>query len=274
MQVVREPPLHAELVFHVLAHVRASAALPSSVFDPAWIAFAERWMGPAAERPLGEDAAALGALVSEHRELAELQLLAWLFEDPARAAVAATRGLATLGPEDVDAPELLDWAKRAGPAAELLLIAVGLERPLLSLLPRPELDWEPIEAGFSEMQRVAPGLAECSIALVRSLRLRGRVRGDAIWVGAPDPAHGLALEHVLWQAAHEASVREVARHSRAEERRIEAMAVVLLAERARREGREGEHAVWLAHFGPHAPRVALSSLTPEEGDEVSRLLRR
>ncbi|MBW2459905.1 MAG: hypothetical protein JRI68_35775, partial [Deltaproteobacteria bacterium] len=70
-----------DLVFHVLAHVADTAHLPASVFDPTYVQYAEGHLGPAAQRPLAEDAAVLGRVLPTHEELARAQLLAWLFDD-------------------------------------------------------------------------------------------------------------------------------------------------------------------------------------------------
>lgn len=266
-----EPAPYAGLVFHVLAHVSQGAHLPASVFDPVWVAFAERHLGPASERTLAEDALALGRLALDHRTLAEVGLLAWLFREPERAGRAATLGVGVLGADDVDAPELLGPLIRSGPAAELLLLAAELERPFFAKLPVIAPDWAALGRAFAEATGVAPELDRCSIAFVPSLRLRGRVRGSEIWVGTPTPELGLGLAHVVWQAAHEATVREVGLTVQASERRIEHMAVVLLALRAERSGRAEPHSEWLAHFGANAPPTALGSLDEAEQRSVSQL---
>ncbi|MCL4748830.1 MAG: hypothetical protein KJ015_01655 [Myxococcales bacterium] len=270
--LLRGPPRFADLVFHVLAHVRRSAGEAASVYDPEWVRFAASHLGPAESRTLAEDADALGQLAPGHEALSRLQLVAWLFADVERARVVAARELADLGPDEVDAPELLATLRQLGPAPELLRVAAELERPFFERLPAPEHDWARSAASFEAMLGVAPELGQCTVELVRSLRLRGRVRGSRIWVGVPDPALGPTLEHVSWQAAHEATVREVGRHARAAERRVEQMAVVLLAARARRQGRDADHGRWLAHFGANAPETNPSSLDEAEQRLVSELL--
>lgn len=270
--LLRSPPRFADLVFHVLAHVRGSAGVPASVYDPDWVRFAAAHLGPAESRTLAEDAAALGRLASGHEALSRLQLVAWLFADLERSRAVATRDLAELSADEVDAPELLAPLRQLGPAPELLRAAAELERPFFERLPAPEIDWARSEASLAGMLEVAPELGQCTVELVRSLRLRGRVRGARIWVGVPEPALGPTLEHVSWQAAHEATVREVGRHARAAERRVEQMAVVLLAARARRQGRDADHGAWLAHFGANAPETEASSLDDAERRVVRELL--
>lgn len=274
MRLLRESPSFAELAFHVLAHVRRSADLPSSLYDAEWVRFAERRLGSAAARTLAEDADALGRLVTEHEAFARLQLLCWLFRDLERACGAFGRELAELTPAEVDEPELLAPLAALGPGAELLFLAAALERPYFTELPAAQVDWAAAEAALASLLPLAPALGGCSVALLRPLRLRGRVRGSLIWVGAPDAALGLAVEHVAWQAAHEATVREVALAERASERRVEHMAVVLLAERAARQGRAAEHARWLGHFGPNAPDTRVEALGEAEARAVRALLER
>jgi hypothetical protein len=223
---------------------------------------------------LAEDAAALAALAPSHASLARAQLVAWLFDSVERAHLAAQRGLFAVGAADVDAPELLPTLEGAADAAEALLIAAVLEAPELVRLPAPRVDFDAVERALSAQVAVAPGLADCRVALVRSLRLRGRVRGASIWVGMPEAGGAPSVEHVAWQATHEAVVREVGLAGDAPERRVEQMAVVLLSERARRAGLSDAHARWLAHFGPHALEAGLSSLNPGEADRVRALLAR
>jgi hypothetical protein len=256
----------ADLVYHVLAHVRGTASLPSSVYDPHYVRFAELQLGPASERPLGQDAAHLARAAPTHAELSRVQLLAWLFRDLPRAREVATRALGELHASDVDDPSVL---RSVTEASELLWCAALLELDLFATLPVVEIEPAELERGLGEMADVAPGLRECRIELVRALGLRGRVRDQVIWIGAPSAELGVSLDHVLWQAAHEATVRELGlrsaalpREQRPSERELEHAAVVLLAERARETERAPEHRRWLDHFGPHAPAVELGSLSP------------
>ena len=268
------PSLHCasawpDLVFHVLAHVRASAHLPASVYDPSYVQYAEHHLGPAAERPLAEDAAILGQLSQSHDALVRLQLLAWLFRSDEDARPSAPRDLSELTAAEGADAALLAELSAAGPAVELLRCAAELERPVHALLPPLPCDEQAVAQALAHAVAVAPWLGGAAVTLVRSLRLRGRVRGRDIWVGVPSAALGLELAHVIWQASHEATVAEctaqhaelgLALHSRA----IEQVAVVLLGERSQSLGRHAEHARWLAHFGDHAPSLARASLRQTE----------
>ncbi|MBI3203624.1 MAG: hypothetical protein HYZ29_18950 [Myxococcales bacterium] len=270
MRLVREPPAYAELVFHVLAHVRSD--VPASLYDPAWIELAARHLGAAGGRTLAEDAVALRALAPDHAALASAQLVAWLFRDLERASACAARPLEELGPDDVGAPELLAPLMRVPAAAELLRLAAELETPFFRRLPAADVDYPSVEAALSTVACAAPGLDGCAIALLRPLRLRGRVRGDVIWVGVPDAQRGPTPEHVAWQAAHEATVREVGALDSRDERRVEQMAVVLLAMRADRVGARTAHRRWLAHFGPNVPGTNEDTLSPGELAQVHSLV--
>lgn len=264
----------ADLVFHVLAHVRATAHLPSSNHDSAYVKYAQRYLGPAEKRVLGEDAVVLGRVAATHDSLSFLQLLAWLYVSIERAEACAVSTLEDSGSDDVDEPALLPVLQRAGPAVEILRCAALLELESWSSLP-------PVDIGKSELQScldrtcgAAPHLERCRVRVVRSLRLRGRVRRREIWVGAPSEPLALSSEHAAWQAAHEATVSEVTEvmagmGCQATFRGVEHVAVVLLAERARLAGLEGGHGRWFAHLGnpPSRQRCDLSS------DEVAVLNR-
>lgn len=254
-----------EAVFHVLAHVSATAHLPASVFDSEYIAFVQRHVGPARERPLGQDAALLGTLLATHEQLARAQLIAWLFDSVEQVSGAAGGELAELQAAQVAAPELLPVLVRAGPAVEVLRCAAELELDALAELPPASYDAKRLQGGLESASVVAPGLSRSVVTPLRSLRLRGRVRGRVIWVGAPGPQPGPTLEHVIWQACHEATVGEVSRLAvdrdvGLAERAVERVAVVLLAERAVTAGRAAEHARWFSHFGAGAPSTAAERL--------------
>lgn len=259
------PRPFADLVFHVLAHAEATARVPASVFDARYVALSARSVGPAQERTLAEDVQAIARLAPSHAALARIQLVAWLFRDLERASAAAPRALDELGASEVDAPELLPLL-RADPAAELLRCAAELEREAFERLPPVELDPGALGEALRWTREVAPGLDRGRVACVRSLGVRGRVLGDEIWVGVPSEELGVGVEHLGWQASHEATVREVGdelarRGLSLAERGREALAVVLLARRAERAGRAEAHARWLAVFG--SPDTSGQGLAPE-----------
>lgn len=240
----------AERVFHVLAHVRATAHLAPSLYDEAWIRRAAAALGPAESRPLAEDAATIGALAPDHDRLARVQLLAWLFDADHPPEACADRELVALGPADVAAPELLPPLVALGAAAEVLRAAAELED--LSPLPPPAGDFEEVRSGLAARVHAAPRITALSVEGVRSLRLRGRVRGRAVWVGTPDD--DLPALHPIWQALHEATVAEVhAALGDVAHAPLEQAASALLAHRADAAGLRAEHRGWLAHFGRNAP---------------------
>jgi hypothetical protein len=258
-----------DLVFHVLAHVRGTRHLAASVYDRTYLDFVVRHVGPAETRTLCEDAEVLGRVAATHEVLAALQLLAWLHETVEDAEAVADRGLAQLGARDVDAPGLLSALLRREATVEVLRCAALLEREAWDALPYGS-DAAGMRLALSRVVPAAPGLEACRVRMVRALRLRGRVRGDEIWVGMPMVALGLTTEHAAWQAAHEATVREV---SAATTRMggvavfdaVERVSVVLLASRARTVGLGGEHAVWYRHLG-HPPSIDVEKLSPFEAE--------
>jgi hypothetical protein len=257
----------------VLCHAEGTAGLAASVFDSEYVAFCRRHLGDAESRTLGEDARALSALAAGHSELARVNACAWLFRTLERAVAAAPIELAKLSAEDVDEPLLLPLLRTRPEAIEILRCAAELERPFHARLPPPVVDFGAVRAELANVTRAAPRLATSDVVLVRSLRLRGRVRGDEIWVGAPDPTLGPSVEHVAWQAAHEATVVEVSAAGRLGERQVEHAAVALLAARAERSALRAAHARWLAHFGKNAPSIARESLPAHAQKLVDDMLR-
>jgi hypothetical protein len=249
-----------DLLFHVLAHVAGTAALASSVYDPAYVRFVERSLGSAHERPLGEDADVLGRVLGSHEALARVQLLAWLFDTVEQASASAEADLGALAASDVAEPSLRAPLAAEGPSVELLRCAAELERGAFERLPQALCDRAMLGRALGDAVRIAPGLRGTRIMPVRSLRLRGRVRGADIWVGAPCADPGPDRHHVIWQASHEATVREVGLVLQAgamalDERAVEAVAVVVLGQRAAETGLGAEHARWLAHFASPGPSI-------------------
>ncbi len=259
------PRLWADLVFHVLAHVEATRRLPASSFDPVYVAFAGRHLGPARQRSLGQDAAVLGRAASTHDVLARVQALAWVFHTLEEAAAVADRALGSLPSDDTPSCRSLSVAQSAGPVSEVLWCATLLEMAAFAGLPSSHEDRAALQAGLAEVTRAAPHLRRCRVSLVRSLRLRGRVSDHDIWVGIPCAELDLGVAHVAWQAAHEATVAEVSQKMyewglNPHHDRVEPAAVVLMAERSQRAGLGGEHRRWLAHLAraPSTDREALS----------------
>jgi hypothetical protein len=258
-----------DLVFHVLAHVRGTRHLAASVYDRTYLDFVACHVGPAEARTLGEDAWVLGRAAATHEALGAVQLLAWLHETVEAAEAVADRGLRQLGPRDVDVPGLLLVLLRWEATVEVLRCAALLEREAWAALPC-EPDAAGMRLALSKVVPAAPGLEVCRVRMVRALRLRGRVRADEIWVGVPMTALGLTTEHAAWQAAHEATVREVSTAMTRKGRvptfdEVERVAVVLLASRASTAGLGREHAVWYGSLG-HPPSTHVAALSPFEAE--------
>lgn len=229
------------------------------------MSWVEGCAGSARLRLLAEDAEVL-ATVADHPALIRLQLLAWLFDTPERAQACADRDLAQMTEGDVDAPELLPAVTLALPLVEVLRAAALLEQTVVDSLPPPAPRLEQVGDALGRVLPAAPWLARMEIRLLRPLWHRGRVRGTRLWVGMPEVGLGPSVEHVSWQAAHEATVAEVVslareRAIRHSERGLEQLALTVLSERAERAGLRGAHLSWLGHFGalPSLGRQALDA---------------
>ena len=253
--MIEEPllgPAWADLVFHVLAHVRPIGPFPSSLFDETYIAFAARHAGPPSNRALETDVATLARIVTSHESLARLQWVARLFEDPIAAQAVARCELSELRDHDVADAAALRALSGLWNAAEVLRAAAELEAPHYAKLPRVVADPE-LAAALERVSDAAPWLSGLRVECLRALRLRGRVFEAKIWVGVPCAELYVSAEHVAVQAGHEATVAEVGDAARAQGRRlgerdIEHDALVLFAERAARSGIAGAHASWWAEL--------------------------
>ena len=204
----RPAPAWMEAVFHVLAHVDCGP-IAASCFDPRYVAWARRVLGPAEERTLAEDAAVL-ARVRDHEAFARLQRLAWHADEG------------------------------ANPFAGVLRSAAELEVPLLAKTPRGACSVDALGA-LGAATIVAPELVQYEVLLCRALPFRGRVLDGQIVIGAP-PVAGATAAHIGWQAAHEAIVASLT----GEHAEVERRAIVRLRSRARAAGLGREHGRWLA----------------------------
>src|SRR5688500_15323285 len=92
----------ADLCFHVLAHVGGTRQLPASVYSAPYVAWVRGLLGDPEQRTLGEDARLLAGAFPTHAALAEVQVLARLFQSPERALAVGARPLSELAETDVD----------------------------------------------------------------------------------------------------------------------------------------------------------------------------
>lgn len=236
----------ADAVFHVLAHVDVPFA--SSSFSSAYCAWAEQKLGKAGARPLAEDVRVLADLARANPgAFATVQALAWVFRSAESVQNAADRELREATVDDETARAV---AVGAGPIAEVLRAAAELEMPALAATPQSDFDVTRIAGELETVSAAAPILAECTISLVPALGLRGRVLDRHLFVGMPGMA-GAEVEHIQWQAAHEATVQEVSMSDAGKSLpflELERRAIGLLRSRARRAGLGVEHGRWLAHL--------------------------
>lgn len=267
----------ADLVFHVLAHVTGSRA-PAALHAPAYTAWVAAQLGPIEARPLGEDVGALRALLADANMCAAVQPLAVLFSDAAQARRLATMEFGALTASHGIEPELLACLRRVIAPAELLRCSALLELEAHARLAPAVSEFAQLRAGLGEVVRCAPRLGGCPLRLSRALTHHGRVFGSRVYVGVPDARLGVDSAHVAMQAAHESTVLEVFERARSSnhawsERRIEAVAVVVLARRAAGAGLTGQHADWARIWGVRAEHTDPASLNAEARALAQQLIR-
>lgn len=256
---------HAELVFHVLAHVPAPpGGAPASLYDAAYAAWAEGHLGPAAQRPLGQDVAVL-ARRQTHASAIRLQRYARVFAAPEAARVYATAPLSEVPASALDRVDQRDAILPSDDALEVLRCAVALELEAWRKLPPVSLP-DDLARALSPLAALAPKLRTLSLSVVRSLGTRGRLWDDEIWIGLPDAR--TSRHEVAWQAAHEATLAEVweAEPSLGEDA-AERLSLALLAVRVidcAPRYRE-DHAAWWARYG------GKPSLSTREREVLRRL---
>ena len=255
-------PGWAEVVFHVLAHVPARD-LPSSLHSAWYVSFAEALLGPAAQRPLGQDVAVLRVLMRDHRALAAVQGLAFLWRDSSEALACSEREMAALTAHDVVCPRLLAQLNVHAYALEALRGAALLEAEVYVTLPPPALDTRALDEALVALTACAPTLASARVTALRPLTRHGRVLRSSIFVGVPGA--GVSLQHVAMQAAHEATVAEVLSHATAlPERQVEEVALSVLAERCARTPHAAAHRAWCAQWQVREEHLDGARLSPTQ----------
>jgi hypothetical protein len=247
-------PRWADLVFHVLAHVTGANRFASSLEHLPYRAFCEHHLGPAATRSLGEDVEHLSQVLTSHELLARLQWVAFLFEDASAAHAAGARELADLLADEAAGeagvnPLALRALSGVEAQAEVLRAAAELEAPHHARLPEALVDVEALSGWLLRVSAAAPRLGTLEVRFSRALTRHGRVLSPLIYVGTPSVELGVEVSQVAVQAAHEATVIEVAEAARSGgihlgERDVEYAALVVFAERAALAGLGEEHGRW------------------------------
>jgi hypothetical protein len=263
-------PPWADLVFHVLAHV--PLPFPSSLHDPLYVAFAERHLGPASGRSLGEDAVLLGKILSTHELCAHAQWVAFLFEDAAMARAVTARDLREMDDVHAHGPALRALVG-IEPVAESLRAAAELEAPHHARLPSTSVNAVELDAALVRARAAAPRLASLGVRCSRALARRGRAVPSWIYVGVPGGELGVTAAHVATQAAHEATVVEVGEAAIAgrvhlAERDVEHAALVVLSERALGSLFAADHERWWNALG----LPAVSEVRAKLSNEAMRLV--
>lgn len=196
-------------MFHVLAHVKGRAHLVSHAYEPAYVEHCARYLGPASTRALGQDVAALAALLPDAASIARVERVATLFSSIERAVLWAGRDLEDFDDVDVDDAEALLVVRKVLPAAELLWTAALSERAAMLALPSQQTSESAVEEWVFALSRVAPLVVGKPLALLRSMGHRGRVFGGEIWVGSVTGGYGPSPEQIAWQAALQSTLTEV-----------------------------------------------------------------
>ncbi len=254
----------AQLVFHVLAHLKPQTNMPASLYDAHYVRWCEQHLEPAQLRTLAADTEALSQLCPTHAQLARLSLMPLLFSSIAQAERCHAAELSELKASEVDSAELLA-SLRVHDASELLRCAALLECSTWERLPQ-FAPGSALEERLQELAPLTPTLANMQVHTVPALRLRGRVMQRKIWIGLPNDVFGPSVEHVCWQAVHEATVLEVSDVSRELQtplahEALEQTSLCLLAERVRGSDWATHHQAWLRHFAalPAMARTALNA---------------
>jgi hypothetical protein len=216
--------------------------------------------------------------VLAHVDLAGAVPSLFLFASMEQAQAAAECELNELTDVEVASPNAQRELAPALPAAELLRCAALLDAPWHASLPEARTDQSELESALARVAACAPKLAEVERVFCRALTRHGRVFGERIFLGLPDPEIGVSVEQVAFQAGHEASVLEVSRGMRLRsfrlgERVVEAAAVVLFAQRCARAGLAAEHAAWGEQWGLRPEHCAVTSLSEPGSVLVNELLR-
>jgi hypothetical protein len=238
-------------VLHILAHLETTAHLPSSLYDPGYVALARRHLGDPAERALGADIEALSTHLVSHEGLIAIQPLLRLHPSLAAGLRGSQRSLLELDDDPGTNRAVRDALVEKAPlCAELLRCAALLEAETFVRWPLPDLTdvARRIRDALPAFWGVSPQLRCLPIRTFLALGMRGRAWPDEIWVGIPVESGEPSLEHVLWQAAHEATVLEVAQRTPLGERHIERLAVALMSQRATRSNMRPSYEQWLRNF--------------------------
>ena len=241
--------------------------MPASLFDERYCQWVAEQVGAAELRPLGQDAELLQGWLGDHALLVEAQLLAWLFDEAAAALALAEVDLAALTADQVARPWVLRRLQ-SGPlpavAIEMLRCAAALEQDTLAQLPPVVVEEAVVAAALAALHGVAPQLSQLDWRPLRALRLRGRVAAGEVWTGIVDAQLDVTAEHIAWQAAHEATVAEVASQLQLAERAVEQLAVLLLHARAAAAGLAPAHDRWLARLHPSVRAWCQQGPRPEQ----------
>ena len=273
-------PSWGQLVFHVLAHVRPVPEVPSSLYDERYVRAAEAELGPAEQRQLGRDLVDLSRVASDHARYARMQALAFLFDEVDRAQASAQAELHSLSEHEVARSQLLPLLMRDEAWVELLRCAALLEARHYARLDPVVLERAALERCLVERLQVAPRLSSLRVRCLPALGLRGRAVAAEVWIGVPAGSRSVGPTidpaHLGWQAAHEATVLEVADvadpGSGLGEREVEGVALCVLAARSQAAGVIPGYRSWSARWGVTPEHCDPGRLSPTLRAAYERLM--
>lgn len=280
---MREAPPFADLVFHALAFVPASAraSVPSraaSLYWPAYVELVKAELPGEAWLALEEDAPLLSRLFEPVQVSHSMALFAELHETVDEFMATASRALVELGDGDVrSAPALA--ALRSLPVAPVEIFRAGMA---LGARGFEQLRAD-VLVGFGQQvrraidERMRPlgairGLPLAEVELSLTLGARGRGFGGRTIVGiAGLPGRDVDLDVSIVLAVHELTVHRAGELLRSVGRSahwadVEAVAVALEQRYVRGTALEAAHARWLAGLD-------LEGLTPLD-EALSSLVER
>lgn len=199
----------ADLVFHLLSHVRASG--PGSAFDARYVAWSRGAFEASVQARVEEDAEIIGA--RWHDALHRWPLLHDGLEglvNTAKQELAAVRAEQVAEASVLTALQAIDDPVTEVVHASLSLLA-GPWREVYASQVAPALnEVQPqVDGVISQALVVAPQLGDRRIELSWALGPRGRAMPDRIVVGAPAPWNGQAPILSVVLALHEHAVLEV-----------------------------------------------------------------
>ncbi len=197
-----------DLVFHVFAHIRLRG--PGDLFEPAYMAWAQKALSPKLNAILSWDSKLLLQLESHH--LTPLQSMADLHRSIMSFRKTTPKKMRGLHTTEVENAALLDALVQLHPASEVLHVTLGLvaaefeaiHRDLIR--PHTVQTLAPVAELLEALAPFVPGLRSFPIELVWPLGPRGRALPHRVLAGAPAPWNNIDPATTAVVALHEYAV--------------------------------------------------------------------